>query len=282
MTKLPRALLALALVVASGTVSNALADDPAVATEPSADEPAADEPAADPAPPPEPTATEKALSAIPGLFVRRDRAGVAQQAIDLIEAALVDDPDNAELHWQAARFYFWLGDTASSDQLKASQAKQCWDHAEQVKVLEPGDIHGHYWAMACIGTYSEGVGIINAVRQGLATKFEENGLRAAAIDPNHDSAGPMRGLGRFYDQLPWPLRDAEKSREYLQKALAVDSSHARNLYFMADLELEEGNEAEAKALLERVLALDPAASPNPPEVRRYHVIGRALLAEIDD
>ena len=223
----------------------------------------------------------QALAAVPALYAKRDRAGVAAEAIALLDAAIAQDPDNPELHWQVARFHFWLGDSATNDDVKTSHGKICWDHAERVKALDPGDVHGHYWAMACIGTYSEGVGILNAVRQGLATKFEENGLKAAQIDAAHDSGGPLRGLGRYYDQLPWPLRDADKSRESLGKALKVDPTHGRNLYFMADLELEEGNEAEARALLQKVLALDPATSKNPPEVRRFHTLARALLAELD-
>ncbi len=225
--------------------------------------------------------SEQALAAVPGLYVKRDRAGVSDQAIAMLDAAIAQDPDNVELRWQVARFHFWLADTATNSEVKTSHAKTCWDHAEKVKALAPGDVHGHYWAMACIGAYSEGVGILNAVRQGLATKFEDNGLRAAAIDPNHDSGGPLRGLGRYYDQLPWPLRSADKSRDYLGRALKVDPNHGRNLYFMADLELEEGNEDEARALLQRVLALDPATSANPPEVRRFHTLAKALLAEMD-
>jgi tetratricopeptide (TPR) repeat protein len=229
----------------------------------------------------EQSATAKALAAVPSLYVRRDRAGVAAEAIALLDAAIAEDPDNPELHWRVARYHFWLGDTANNNDLRVSHSKQCWDHAERVKVLDPSLVQGHYWAMACIGTYSEGVGILNAVRQGLATKFEENGLRAESIDANYDSGGPLRALGRFHDQLPWPLRDAEKSRAYLNRALAVGPNHARNLYFMADLELEEGNEAEARAILDKILALPEAGSGNPPEVRRYHVLARALMAEID-
>ncbi len=269
-------LYALPLIFALTT--SALADETAPAAEPAAD-PA---PAVEPAPVVEPSPTEEALAALPALYRKRDRAGVAQQAIDLIDAALLTDPDNAELHWRVAPFLFWLADTSSDDKLKASQAKLCWDHAERVVQLDPTLVQGHYWTMACIGTYSEGVGILNAVRQGLATKFEAAGLKAASIDSRYDSGGPLRGLGRYHDQLPWPLRDAGKSRDYLQQALAVDPNHARNLYFMADLELEEGNGAEARALLERVLALDPNASNNPPEVRRFHVLASALMGEIDD
>ncbi len=266
MTTLP--ILAFALVLGQP----ALAQD---AAEPAAEEPAAAEPA------PEPTAAEKALAAVPGLYATRDRAGVGAKAIALLDAAIAEEPDNVELRWQVARFLYWEADNASSSDAGAAYAKTCWDHAEHLKTIAPGQIHGHYWAMACIGAYSENMGIVTAVKQGLAGKFEENGLKAVSINPSHDHGGPLRGLGRFHDQLPWPLRDADKSREYLERALKAGPEHARNLYFMADLEVEEGNEDAARPYLERVLALTPAGSGNPPEVRKFQAKAKAMLAELD-
>ncbi len=240
-------------------------------------------PAALPEPPAaEPSATEKALAASPGLYHRRDRSGAAQQGVDLMQAALAEDPDNFDLHWNIARFYFWLGDTAPDDTLRTQHSKSCWDHAIRATELSPNAVEGHYWSMACIGTYSEGVGIINAVRQGLATKFQEAGERAEAIDRNHDSGGPMRGLGRFHHQLPWPLQDMDEARSYLERANAVDPTHGRNLYYMAELEIDDGNEEAGRALLQRLLALSESGNKNPPEVRRQQAAARATLAELDD
>jgi tetratricopeptide (TPR) repeat protein len=224
---------------------------------------------------------EQAIEAVAPLYLERDQPGVGAKAIAILDQAIAANPDHVELRWRVARFHFWLADTASSDSVRISHAKTCWDHAEKVKQLAPQQVHGHYWAMACIGAYSEGVGIVNAVRQGLAGKFEDNGLKAVSIDASIDQGGPLRGMGRYYDQLPWPLRDADKSRDYLGRALSAGPSHARNLYFMADLELEEGDEDAARELLNKVLALSVAGSGNPPEVRLFHKKARALLAEID-
>jgi tetratricopeptide (TPR) repeat protein len=227
------------------------------------------------------SATETALAAAPGLWAHRDRAGKAQEAITLLEAAVAEQPDNFELYWQLARFHFWLGDTAGSDQLKASHGKTCWDYGIRAAEIDPSAVHGHYWSMACIGIHSEAVGIINAVRNGLAGKYEDAGERAMAIDPNYDTGGPLRALGRFYDLLPWPLRDEDKAYDYLRRAVAVGPEHARNLFFLAELELREDNEAEGRALLERLLAVEEAGNVNLPELRIHKAKARAKLAELD-
>ena len=253
---------------------------PAVAEEP-VDAAAAEPEAAPEEPVAEPTAAEKALAAVPGLYRQRDRAGKAQQAIDLLEAALAEEPDNVELHVQVARFYFWIGDTASSDAQKVQLSKTCWDHAERVKVLAPSRVEGPCWSMACIGTHSEGVGILTAVRQGLAGKFEDNGKKAASISPNHDSGGPLRGLGRYYFMLPWPLQDLDDSRSYLERAYAAGPDHPRNLAYLADLELDQDNTEAARGYLDKIMAMSESSNANPPEVRRQQAWARGKLAELD-
>ncbi len=246
-------------------------------------EPASEEasPAEAAAPELEPSTREKALAAVPGLYRQRDLPGKSEQAVVLLEAALADNPDDFELHWQIARFHFWMGDTASGDDQRMAHGKKCWDYAERAKQLQSGGVQGHYWSMACIGTYSEGVGILTAVRQGLAGKFEDNGEKAVAIDASHDSGGPLRGLGRFYFKLPWPMQDLDDSRSYLERALEAGPEHPRNLAYLADLELAEKNVDAARGYLERIMALSEASNSNPPEVRRQQRWAKGKLAELD-
>ena len=251
--------------------------EPAAGTEESATEEAAQEPVVEEPPP---SAVETALSTADSLYPRRDNSSKAQQAIALLEAALAKEPDNFELLIQLARFYYWTADTAGSDSLKSSRGKTCWDYAERAKQLNGSSVEGHYWVMACVGAYSEGVGILKAVSQGLADKFKTHGEKAVSIDANHDSGGPMRGLGRYYFSLPWPLRDLSESRSYLERALTVDGTHARNLYYLADLERDEGNEDKARAYLERILALTPSGAKGP-DARHHKPLAQEMLADLD-
>jgi len=255
----------------------ATAVEEAVTEEAAAEEAAAEEPAVEEPPP---SAAEAALAASAALYPRRDNSAKAQEAITMLEAALAEEPDNFELLIQLARFYYWTADTAGSDSLKSSRGKTCWDYAERAKQINSSVVEGHYWVMACVGAYSEGVGILKAVSQGLADKFKTHGEKAVSIDANHDSGGPLRGMGRYYFALPWPLRDLDNSRSYLERALAVDGTHGRNLYYLADLERDEGNEDQARAYLERILALTPSGDKGP-DARLYKPLAQEMLADLD-
>ena len=113
----------------------------------------------------------------------------------------------------------------------------------------------------------EAMGIGTAVKDGLADKFKTNAQKAIDINSSHDEGGPLRALGRFHSQLPWPLQDLDTSRSLLEKANGVSRS-AINLYFLADTERMDDNLDVARPLFEECAALDPAKSKDPPATRR--------------
>ncbi len=220
-----------------------------------------------------------ALSEANRLWAVRDAGTSAEQAIRLLERALAMDPASYDVCWNLARFHYWMAAGTNQDKVKASHGKKGWDHAEAAKKIEPAKVDGYYWAAANIGAYSKGHGVVTALKEGLGDKFKQNAEKAAQINAAHDDGGPLRSLGRFYFSLPWPLTDLEKSRQYLTRALKIAPRSAINLYFMADLEREEGNEEEARALIQRITVLSPASGDGP-AIRKHQRLGRQMLAEL--
>ena len=216
---------------------------------------------------------------IPPLFAARDQGNNAKKAIELLEQAKAADAKNYEVRWRLAQFHYFIADSTNDNVLKAKEGKLGWDEAEVAKKLNPSGVDGYYWTAACVGVYSEGSGIMTAVRQGLSDVFKQNAEKAEKINPNHDKGGPLRALGRFYFKLPWPLQDLEKSRSYLERAVKVSSESGRNLFYLADLEASEGNTVKAKELYNQVLALDPSKG-DAPDIRLQQKRARAALAAL--
>lgn len=264
-------LFSFAVIAALSTTTAIHAED----SEPVETQEAAEAEAA-PAPP---SKVDTALSKMSSLYAKRDQGTNTQDAINLLKEAIKEDPNHYEVRWQLARFIYWQADTTSNDDKKAKLGKACWDEAEVAKKLNPKGVEGYYWAAACVGAYSEGSGILNAVKQGLADVFEENAKKAEKINGSHDRGGPLRALGRFYFKLPWPLKDKDLSRSYLERAIKAGPTSARNFYYMADLELDDGNKEEAKALLQKIISMNPK-SGDPPDVRLHQKLARAKLAEL--
>ncbi len=213
------------------------------------------------------------------LWGTRDAGNSAETAIKLLDRVHAAEPDHFEVCWNLSRFHYWLAAGATDKGVKAHHGKVGWDYAEKAKKLRPGAVDGYYWAAANIGAYSNGHGVVTALKEGLGDKFQQNAEKAAQINAAHDDAGPLRALGRFYFSLPWPLRDLEKSRDYLSRSLKIAPNSAINLYYLADLEQEEGNAAVARSLCQDVLALEPAAGDGP-SIRKHQRLSKLLLATL--
>ncbi len=220
-----------------------------------------------------------ALAEADRLWKTRDAGTNAQTAVRLLERAHKVDPKSYDLCWNLSRFHYWLADGASSDGVKAQHGKTGWDYAEKAKRIDASRVDGYYWASACIGAYSNGKGIVTALKEGLGDKFQQNAEKAAQINAAHDDAGPLRALGRFHFSLPWPLKDLDKCRDYLSRSLKIAPNSAINLYFMADLEKEEDNTAQARSLCQKVLALNAAAGDGP-AIRKHQRLAKILMASL--
>ena len=214
-----------------------------------------------------PEASVMALKGSRKFWLNRDWGTNSQDAITALEAAREVDGENYKIRFNLARFYYWEAVIASDDSTKGDWAKKAWDEAEEAKRIRPGGVEGWYWASASIGEYSKAMGIGTAVKEGLADKFKSNALKAIEIDRAHDEGGPLRALGRFHSQLPWPLQDLDESRKLLEAASGVSRS-AVNLYFLGDTELMDGNGDAAKPIFEECAVLDPAQAKDPPATRR--------------
>jgi cytochrome c-type biogenesis protein CcmH/NrfG len=85
--------------------------------------------------------------------------------------------------------------------------------------------------------------------------------------------------GRYYYELPWPKYDGEKSELSFRKALRSSPTNLRAKVYLAELYIKEDHPAEARKLLDAVLAAKIGAY-DPPEERRAQGLARAALAQI--
>ncbi len=93
--------------------------------------------------------------------------------------------------WQAARIRLWAGDGETDDEKKKAYGQAAWDFGDRAAHAKPGAVEGYYFAAAGIGSYSQAVGILNALGMGLESKFNERLDKAINIDPKYAHAAPL-------------------------------------------------------------------------------------------
>jgi tetratricopeptide (TPR) repeat protein len=192
-----------------------------------------------------------------------------KQAIELYKKALDQNPENYEAAWKCARAHREYGDTAKTEKIEgwkkicAEYGKAGMNYALEATRIDPNKPDGYYFYGLNVGTYSDGVSIFTALSEGLKDKTQDNFEKAYELDKMYTEGGPMIALGRFWQVLPWPMRDRKKSlkfyREYQATPYFADNMEV-HVYF-GELLIQIGgkkNKAEAKGYLEKAAQSDDA------------------------
>jgi hypothetical protein len=125
-----------------------------------------------------------------------------------------------------------------------------------------------------VGLYSEGVGIMTALTQGLENKFRSRVETAIKIDRDYLKGGPLMVYGRYFYKLPWPKRDIDESARILGKGHDAHPDNWLMSLYLADSLWEVDRQQDARNLansvLEGPLGDDPAdARRNKERAKRW-------------
>jgi len=204
------------------------------------------------------------------LWKRRDNPAVLKQLEDLIQDHLAEDPNGFETTRRQASLVAWEadGELDGSDD-KAAKGKTAWEAGDKAIQANAADVRGHYFSGVGVGLYSEGVGILTALSQGLEGKFRERMLAALRIDKDFLDGAPQVVWGRYFFKLPWPKRDPEESIKVLRAAVRSHPNNWRAKLYLADsllLNGLEGEADEAHKLVQQIL--DATGGKDLPEEKR--------------
>jgi tetratricopeptide (TPR) repeat protein len=200
-----------------------------------------------------------------------DQGGLAnfKQAIELYKKALAETPNNYEANWKCARAHREFGDTAKTEKVDgwkeicAKYGKEGMNYAQKATELDPEKPDGYYFYGLNVGIYSDGVSIFTALSEGLKDKTQRSFEKTYELDKMYKEGGPMIALGRFWQVLPWPMRDRKKSLKYYREYQAT-KYFADNMevhVYLGELLIQIGgkeNKAEAKDYLEKAAKSDDA------------------------
>ncbi len=138
-----------------------------------------------------------------------------------------------------------------------SLAREGAAFAESATRLDPTRVEGHLALGLNLTIQAIAEGGMNALVQGLPGKIRDAVDKAVAADRLHDGAGPLRLEGRFFTNVPWPLRDLPRA----ERALLDAEAHAPGAFvhlFLGDLRWRQGRGPEAREAWSRAATASPA------------------------
>jgi hypothetical protein len=234
-----------------------LLQTPAAPNQPPATTPAAPSPA-----PTDPAAAAEGWTArFDRLWPQRDDPKILEEARNLAKAAQSKNPGDYDANWRLASVMVWDADGLPDGDQKAAIAKQAWEMAEKAVEVKPKEVQGQYYAGTGLGLYSEGVGILTALRQGLEGKFRGYSLAALRINRDFLDGGPLLLWGRYFFKLPWPKRDVGQSIKVLTNCLVKHPANLRAKLYLADALLSDDKKVEARKHIEQIIAAAQGRDP---------------------
>jgi hypothetical protein len=211
------------------------------------------------------------------LWARRDAPGVANELATLARAELAKNPDSFDGNWRRASLLIWQADAAADgSEFKAQVGKLAWEAGDKAIAAKPDDVRGHYFAGTGIGLYSEGVGILTALSQGLEGKFRDRLQAALKSDKDFLDGGPQVVWGRYFFKLPWPKRDVGESIKVLSAAVAQHPGNLRAKLYLADSLADDGKGADARKIVQEIL--DAPLQGDVPEKKRMKDLAKKWLS----
>lgn len=206
-------------------------------------------------------------------------------AANLYEQAASQQPENYEANWKTAKACRLYGEEARKrkiaywEDICAEYGKKGMHYAQKAIELSSGKVEGYFYYGLCVGTYSDGVGIFTALREGLKDKVQTSLQKAYSIDKYYDQGGPIIALGRFWQVVPWPYTDDDRAmelyREIEQTKYFNDRKNVEVRIYMAEILMGRWG-GDAKKEAGKLLAEVPRMTDDPYWIERAQTMRKEL------
>lgn len=213
------------------------------------------------------------------LFAQRADLAKARQAAEAFAAAMKADPKDPTPAWKLARVQYWLGKHAVGDDAKVAEFEKGIAAAKKAIALDPNSVGGHYWLGVSYGLYGSAKGITKSL--SLIDPIKDEMAKVIALNPKYDSGGAYRVLGRLYFKVPGIFGGSNsKAIDNLKKAISIGPHRWLNQLYLAEVYIDEGEDAKAKELLKAVIAGPPEPGMEP-EWNEEKVKAAKMLKKIE-
>jgi tetratricopeptide (TPR) repeat protein len=211
------------------------------------------------------------------LYADRANLASARSAAEIWTAALGADPRDFDAAWKLARDDYWLGGHAPEPERRGF-LEQGLDAARKAIAVQPNRPEGHFWLAATMGTLAESFGLRQGLKYRKPVKDEMEAV--LRIDPSFQQGSADRALGRWYYRVPGLFGGSRKEAEaHFRASLQYNPNSTASHYFLAELLVDEGRKAEARAELQKVIdaPIDPEWTA---EDREFKEKARRLLGRL--
>jgi tetratricopeptide (TPR) repeat protein len=226
------------------------------------------------------------LRRLDSLYDHRGEVGVLDELIATVQQ-LGHASEDYDIVWRLARVWSWYAFTSDEKCERRLAAERALALGRRAMDLAPDRVEGYYTYAIATGVYANSIGAAQAFVRRVASDFERTMTRAYELDRHFDDGAPMIALGRYYYELPWPMRDLERSTRLLEEAVASHPHSARGHLYLAETYHASRRTQDARRALAAALqatSSDGGAAAVHESARRnlHRWFGETVLTASDD
>ncbi|KAF2078620.1 hypothetical protein CYY_000120 [Polysphondylium violaceum] len=188
---------------------------------------------------------------------------------ELLEEALKTSPQDVELLWRLARYYYDKNEETSDKNQKKEYILKSIDTIEKCLTIDPEHWAVHKWW--AISTSAIGEYVTSKEKIANAFKIKEHALKSLELKPKDPTTLHLlgrwcfsvasigfieRGVASALFGTP-PQSSYEESLKYLLEAYEVDPTIIRNLIFIGDCYTNLKNQTKAKEFYQKAASAVP-------------------------
>ncbi|MCZ6602480.1 MAG: tetratricopeptide repeat protein [Planctomycetota bacterium] len=187
------------------------------------------------------------------------------EAAHLYRVSIQRDGETFAALWKGARSLCRIAQATTSEEIQATTSAEALQNCKRAKVLQPRRVEARYFLALAAGLLAETRSV--GGRQ-LVSTIETEATEAVRLDRTFENAAPLLLLGQLYHQAPgFPISvgDTELALEKLEEAFEIAPDHPPNRIALAEVYLDEGRGADARKVIETLIAENPDLPPRWPE-----------------
>ena len=217
------------------------------------------------------------ISDIDRLFNYGADPGSEKQALEIVERALKDKPDDYDLLWRAARSYYYTADGAAARDRLQYYNRGIAVGSRAVDLRTDG-VQGHFWLAANYGGYCREKGGLPAFK---TVKKVRDGMEAVLrLNDRYEEGSAYVALGEIDRQLPKLFGgDDKRAVTRLEQGLKIVPQNLEMKLALAEAYLDTNRKTDARRQLEELVRM-PLSPARTNESRRAQEKARSLLAKL--
>lgn len=175
------------------------------------------------------------------------------KSYEILSSVVKNEEDNLRAHYELSMVCYLLGDATIKKEDKLKFYTEGIEYGKRAISLDKNSVWAHFWYMVNLGRNGQTKGVLNSL--SLVPEIKKEIDIVLKLDPKH--TGAMDAGAMLYYELPGIMGgNLNKSIEYLNKAIAIDSNYTVLYVDMAKVYIKKKDYEKARWFLNKVLEIE--------------------------